>query len=319
MGRGRRVRSGLISPACVLIALCVGGLATPAFAREVGGGGGEGTAGDQYASGELLNDGSGAEVVVADGSDLGDPTAPRAGGGNVTCGWYEMNGETDSVGAPLDWRLLTDPPPSWVGRQVSVMRVCSDGAAYDVGDIVTFTLPVDRPLVVDPRELALRARSRLPFPLPDVAFSPPLEDPDDFLLVRLETWIWATNWAEVSRTASAGGVVATVTARPVRLVWDFTPRRSDPETEGGCPGPGTAYDPSKPPDAQSTACSITFRHSSADEPGAAYEGHLTVVYEVSWTSNVGAGGSLGRVPRTTVLPVRVGEQQALNESGGTNQ
>ena len=198
------------------------------------------------------------------------------------------------------------------------MRICSDGGGYSVADIVTFTLPVSAP-PADPRDLALMARERLPFPLPDVAFSPPLEDPDDFLLVQLPAWIWVRNWTEVTRTATAGGVTATVMARPVRQVWDFRPRVADRETEGGCDGPGTPYDPSRRPEEQSTECSFTFRHSSAGEPGAAYEAHLTVIYEVSWTSNIGAGGSLGTVPRTSVVPVRVGEQQALNESGGTQQ
>ena len=308
-----------VAVALTLVVTAAVVLATPAWAEPGGGGGGELGGDDQYADGELLDDGSGAEVVAGDGEDFGDPTAPRSGGGDVTCRWHELHGETDSAGPPLDWSLLTDPPPDWVGRQVSVLRICSDGGTYEAAEVVTFTLPLGGPPVVNPRDLAMMARNRLPFPLPNVAFSPPLEDPDDFLLVRLETWIWATNWAEVSRTASAGGVVATVTARPVRMTWDFTPRRSDPSTEGGCAGPGMPYDPSKRPEEQSTACSITFRHSSAAEPGAAYEGHITVIYEVSWSSNLGAGGSLGTVPRTTVMPVRVGEQQALNESGGTQQ
>ncbi len=301
-----------------MAAAVVHGPAAWAQANAGGAGGGELGGDDQYAGSELLNDGSGAEVVAGDGDELADPTGPRSGGGNVTCRWHELHGEEETAGSALDWSLLRDPPPDWVGRQVSVIRVCSDGGTYEAAEIVTFTLPVSGP-PANPRDLALMARNRLPFPLPDIAFSPPLDDPNDFLLVQLETWIWATNWAEVSRTASAGGVVATVTARPVRMTWDFTPRRSERDTEGGCAGPGTPYDPSKRPEEQSTACSITFRHSSAGEPGAAYEGHLTVIYEVSWTSNLGVGGSLGTVPRTSVVPVRVGEQQALNESGGTQQ
>ena len=286
--------------------------APPASAEDPPrGGGGELGGNDQYAEGGLLDDGSGAEVVAIDGRDLGDSTEGRRGGGNVVCRFYD-----DATGDPVNpWDL----PPELNGLTVMILRDCEDA---DTGEYVSIDLIFIVPPLsqqTDPRELALMARQQLPFPLPDVAFSPPLEDPDDFLLVQLDSWIWATNWAEVSRTASAGGVLATVTARPVRMTWDFTPRRSDPETEGGCAGPGTPYDPSKRPEAQSTACSITFRHSSAGEPGAAYEGRITVVYEVSWSSNVGAGGSLGTVPRTTVLPVRVGEQQALNESGGTNQ
>src|SRR3546814_19659252 len=126
------------------------------------------------------------------------------------------------------------------------MRLCSDGTNYEWADIVTFTLPVSGP-PADPRDVALMARNRLPFPLPDIAFSPPLEGPEDFLLVQLETWVWATNWAEVSRTAVDGGVVATVSARPVRMMGDFTPRRSDPSTQGRGAGAGQPHHPSTRP------------------------------------------------------------------------
>src|SRR4051812_44469046 len=230
------------------------------------GGGGELGGNDQYAHGELLGDGSGAEVVVNDGRDLGEETDGRQGGGNVVCHFYE-----DATGTPVDpWNL----PAALNGKTAMILRDCEDadtGEYVDVG-LMTFVVPLARQ--TDPHELAAMARERLPFPLPHMAFSPPLKSPDDFLLVHLPTWIWVENWAEVSRTASAGGVVATVTARPVRQVWDFTPRRSDPETEGGCAGPGTRYDPAKRPEEQSTECSFTFGHSSAGERGAAYEGHL---------------------------------------------
>lgn len=297
----------------LLLLVCL--LAVPvtqrvAVASAQGGGGGE-SGSDRSATGEILGDGSGAEAVAQDGGDLGDETQARRGGGNVVCHYYD-----DASGDPVNpWDL----PANLNGLHVMILRDCVDavtGEYVSIEDII-----IVPPLVpeADARDLAVMARERLPFPLPDVAFSPPLDSPDDFLLVQLPTWIWATNWTEASRTATAGGVVATVTARPVRMVWDFTPNRSDPETEGGCDGPGTPYDASRRPEDQSTECSITFRHSSAGEPGAAYEAHLTVIYEVSWTSNVGGGGSLGTVPRTTVMPVRVGEQQALNESGGTQQ
>jgi hypothetical protein len=233
-----------------------------------------------------------------------------------------MSSETDAPAGALDWNLLINPPPEMVGQQVSVLKVCDDGSAYGVSEIVTFTLPLAGPPSVDPRELALMARGRLPFPLPVVSFSPPLDSPDDFLLVQFPTWIRIENWSTESRSASAGAVTATVTARPIRQVWDFDPRTSNSEFEGGCAAQGASYDPSRPPEVQSTPCSFTFRHSSAGQPHPfpdAYEAHLSVVYEITWTSNIGAGGSLGTVIRTTVMPVRVGEQQALNESGGTDQ
>jgi hypothetical protein len=301
--------------ALLAIALALCGLAPSAHAQAGGGGGDSDGGSDQSAGGEIL--GEGADVVAEDGSDLGDPTNPRSGGGNVVCRYFhDLVGQVD-LSQP-EPPLLADMQAS--GEVVLYVRICEDA---ETGELVSWTedVALDLPAVdpIDPEQLALMARERLPFPLPEVAFAPPLESPDDFLLVQLPTWIWVENWADASRTASAGGVVATVTARPVRQVWDFTPRRSDPQTEGGCPGPGTPYDESARPEEQSTECSFTFRHSSAGEPEATYEGHLTVLYEISWTSNIGLGGSLGTVPRTSVVPVRVGEQQALNESGGTQQ
>jgi hypothetical protein len=293
----------------------VSGLVAPARAQQGGGGGDSDGGSDQSAGGEILGDG--ADAIAEDGSDLGDPTSPRPGGGNVVCRYFHsLVGQVD----------LSQPEPPELealqaaGEPILYVRICEDA---DTGELVSWTedVALDLPAVdpIDPAQLAQMARERLPFPVPEVAFAPPLESADDFLLVQLPTWIWVENWGETSRTASAGGVVATVTARPVRQVWDFTPRRSDPLTEGGCSGPGTPYDESARPEDQSTQCSFTFRHSSAGEPEATYEGHLTVLYEISWTSNIGLSGSLGTVPRTSVVPVRVGEQQALNESGGTQQ
>lgn len=310
------MRRRLIVPLLLAVAL-VGTLATDAGAQESGGGGGGDSDGgsDQSAGGDILGDG--ADVFAGDGSDLGDPTNPRPGGGNVVCRYYhDLVGQVD-LSQP-ESPALTEMQAT--GQAVLYVRICEDSVT---GDLISWTedIALDLPAIdpIDPQRLALMARNRLPFVLPEVAFSPPLESPDDFLLVQLPTWIWVENWTEESRSASAGGVVATVTARPVRQEWDFTPNRLDPETEGGCAGPGRAYDASIPPESQSTECSFTFRHSSAGEQGAAYEGHLTVFYEITWTSNIGVGGSLGTVPRTLVVPVRVGEQQALNEAGGTEQ
>ena len=295
-------------------ALAIAGALSPGVAVAESGGSDSDGGSDQSAGGSILDDG--AEAFAEDGSDLGGQTIARGGGGDVVCRYFN-----ELVG-PVD---LSQPEPPVLadlqaqGITVLYTRICDDTTT---GDLVSWSeveldLPATDP--VDPRQLALMARSRLPFTLPDVHFSPPLRSAEDFLLVQLPTWIWVEDWSSTSRTATAGGVTATVTTTPVRQEWDFTPGRHDPDTEGGCGGPGARYDPSRQPEDQSTECSITFRHSSAAEPGAAYEGHLSVVYEVTWTSNIGVGGALGEVRRTTVVPVPVGEQQALNESGGTDQ
>lgn len=151
------------------------GVMAPASAEDAPrGGGGEIGRNDQYAEGGLLDDSSGAEVVVMDGRDLGDPTENRRGGGNVVCRFYD-----DATGEPVNpWDL----PPELNGLTVMILRDCED---TDTGEYVSIDLIFIVPPLAqqtDPRELALMARQQLPFPLPDIAFSPPLEDPDDFLL-----------------------------------------------------------------------------------------------------------------------------------------
>lgn len=299
------MRGRLIPLLLALSSIGVSGEAAAAQTPPVGGDAG-GT--DRQASGGLLSEGG--EVVVAERRDGGE-NAGSGGGGSSDCHWAGIDGSRfdpytyDSGGAQVEFAL-----------------VCRNEAGSYVFSSRYAVLPLAAAEPVDPQALAELARAQLRLPLPDVAFSPPLDDGDDFLLVGLETWLWVENWRPASRSASAGGVTATVTATPIRQEWDFAPGVADPELEGGCDSGGAAWDPGRPPEAQSSECTFTFTHSSAGRPephGDAYEGHLTVIHELSWTSNVGAGGTLGTVRRTTVVPVRVGEQQALNESGGTQQ
>lgn len=285
----------------VLVGLSVIAVVPPAWAAGPGDMGGEsGT--DQQATGDLLGDGS-AEVTVSDGKDLGPADRPRVGGGNVTCRWYGMNAETENPAGPVNWDLLRNPPPELVGVVVSVLRVCDDGSgAYAEAEVVRRRMPTGQPPPVDPRRLAAMARSRLPLPLPVARTSPAGEQ-----TVNLETWMWVENWTDQTRTASAGGVTATVTARPVRQVWSF----GVPGETKVCTGAGKPYDLSLQPWQQSTTCGYTFRHSSATQPHAVYKVTASLVWHITWSSNIGAAGDLGFVTRTTNIPMSVAEHQAL--------
>ncbi len=73
------------------------------------------------------------------------------------------------------------------------------------------------------------------------------------------TWLWVDGpWEPSSATAEVAGVSATVTARPVRVVWD---------TGDGagvtCDGPGTPYDPAHPSAGRDSACTHVYGRSSA--------------------------------------------------------
>lgn len=260
---------------------------------------------DQSAGGELLGDGT-AETWAEDGSDLGAEDQPRQGGGHVTCRWFGMD-EGDNPAGRVDWDYMRNPPEELVGTRIAVLRVCSDdGGTYYNAEVVTLRLPTGRPPAVDPRRLALMARSRLSLPLPEARTSP-----DGDQTVNLETWLWVENWEEQSRTATAGGVTAVVVATPVEQRWVF----GMPGEEKVCFDGGVPYDFSKEPSEQSTTCGYTFRHSSAGQPDDVFQVTATLVWHITWTSNVGASGDLGFVSRTVTIPTRVAEHQALNERG----
>lgn len=289
-----RLRRAFVSAlaASVLLGVCASGAAA---ASEPAPGGAFG--GDQEASGELLGDGS-AEAVARDGGDLGDNREARRGGGNVVCRFYD-----DATGEPVNpWDLS----PELNGLRVMVLRMCDD---VTTGEYVSINLIIIVPPLATPadaRELAVMARSRLPLPLPEARMNPSGDQ-----TVNLPTWLWVDNWETQTRTATAGGVTSTVVATPIEQRWTFG---SSAERKV-CADAGTPYDMSRSASEQATDCSYTFRHSSAGQPGDAYRVTVTLVWHVTWTSNIGASGDLGFVSRTTTIPTRVAEHQALNDSG----
>lgn len=288
-------RLGVVLISLVLLGPAV--FARTASASPAQGGGGE-SGSDRSATGELLGDGS-AEAVARDGGDLGNDREARRGGGNVVCRFYD-----DASGEPVNpWNLM----PELNGLQVQILRMCEDASTgeYVSIDIIIVVPPLATP--ADARELAVMARSRLPLPLPEARMNPAGEQ-----TVNLPTWLWVDNWEPQSRTATAGGVTSTVVATPVEQRWTF----GSPSERKVCADAGTPYEASRPAAEQSTNCSYTFRHSSAGQPGDAYRVTVTLVWHVTWTSNIGASGDLGFVSRTTTIPTRVAEHQALNESGG---
>lgn len=287
---------GVAGSSLVLTALLALAPASVGAAAAQGGGGESGS--DRSATGELLGDGS-AEVVARDGGDLGDDGAPRGGGGNVVCHYYD-----DASGDPVNpWDLS----PEVNGLNVMILRDCVDA---DTGEYVSIDLiTVVPPLVPqpDPGELAVMARSRLPLPLPAARMNPEGDQ-----TVNLASWLWVDNWQTQTRSATAGGVTSVVVATPVEQRWTF----GSPSEKQICTDAGTPYDTSRPASEQSTTCSYTFRHSSAGQPENAYRVTVTLVWHVTWTSNIGASGDLGFVSRTATIPTRVAEHQALNDSWG---
>lgn len=118
-------------------------------------------------------------------------------------------------------------------------------------------------------------------------------------LVNLEAWFWAETWDGVE--ATAGDVSVTVSAEPRALVVD----PGDGSGPFTCTGPQPAYDSTKPARAQSSNCTHTYTRAGR------YTATATIVYDVSFSSNVGVGGDLGTIEPDSTTSIVVHESQAL--------
>lgn len=177
-------------------------------------------------------------------------------------------------------------------------KVC-DGSIVAVGGMGI----VPEGGAVDPRELAASAKESLPIADPPIATSP---GENQKTYAQVKTWLWVDEswWTTYSATASAGRVSATVTASPTVASWSTG--------DGGsldCAGPGVEWRRGLPEDG--TYCSHVYRNSSAGTSEGTYQLGVDVAFDVTWTSSIGQGGSLGTVTRTSSRPIEVGEIQAI--------
>lgn len=160
--------------------------------------------------------------------------------------------------------------------------------------------------LVDPAALAADALASIDIGAPAIRTSP---SADGRLYVQIPTWLWIDEgwWKPYQASASAGRVTSTVTAKPVKTTWTMGDGSSV-----SCTGSGRAWHPGLPDDASD--CRHTYRNSSAAKPGNTFHLEATVTFEVTWTSNLGPGGTLPAITRTSGVDAEVGEIQAV----GTN-
>jgi len=132
-------------------------------------------------------------------------------------------------------------------------------------------------------------------PAPWGQFAPPARRG----VVTLGTWFWVNPlmWVPIRATAwvptPRGPLIVTTTATPKRLI--FSP--GDKHLGDGpvdCAGPGVPWIEAFG-DRLPSPCMYTYRHSSVHHPSGAFPASLAVRWHVSYTSNMGASGSLGDV------------------------
>lgn len=243
---------------------------------------------DTSATGELLGNQQGAGVTAQfNNTRPGGGGGGGGGGGNdnsgITCRLTFATGagsRSDSLSGE-ELQAAYDQQVAAGRDAVSVVRICSDEA----GNIVSTEL-IDwapgTPVEVDPEVLAEMAREWLTFPAPAGDTSPPLATGT---VAQLPTYLRIENWADVSRTATAGPVSATVTATPVRQAWSI-----GGDVVAQCDRPGVLVEAGA--QAPADACGWTPEHSSAGQRTRSESGEpcfnvtVTMTWDVSWTSNV---------------------------------
>lgn len=128
-------------------------------------------------------------------------------------------------------RYSPQPPkdyPGWKGRTDGAIYMCTppDGTGEGIYD---FWAPESgspgAPQMIDPVVLAEEAVRTMRLQAVQIGITPP-EGADSYTLLGLPTWMWvdepaAATWGPITRSASAGAVTVTATARVSNVVWDM--------------------------------------------------------------------------------------------------
>lgn len=214
-----------------------------------------------------------------------------------SAGGYATNEQFRS-GAPAG-----EDPGGWVVRE------CSNGSL----DTAWVPAAPGDGSPVSPQRLAQRAVGRLPLPLPAPSFEPRRSSSaGPATLVAIPTSFFLDGWEPITQRTEAGGMWAVVTAEPVAATW----WPGDGGAPMKCTSAGHARAPAAAP---STACTHTYRRSSAAQPNNVYTGRVVVTWQVQWRGSGGLAGTLPLMERQTTFPVAVAERQTVIVVGGEDR
>jgi len=240
------------------------------------------------------------------------PVVQPAGGGSpngspaVTCSYIL---DTSNVAShPADYPGL-HAPGHVVGTDGSYYhRYCTDGSQRFVWAPRGVASVAAGVPTVTPAQLAVEARDRLVLTHPAVHRSPDQTlsyQGMPYTYVRLWTWYWTdpADYKPLSHTLSVGPLSATVTAKPVGLLFD----PADGSRLVVCDGPGREW--MKPDDAHEPpgGCGYQYRHAT----DRALPARVGIVWRVSWTGTAGTGGTLPAMETFTSSPLRVLQIQTV--------
>ncbi|MFC0862362.1 hypothetical protein ACFHYQ_08635 [Sphaerimonospora cavernae] len=225
-----------------------------------------------------------------------------------------------AVSLPTGWEIWaksgSSKPASPVRARPTVAPKATEGVDPDCAPdgsqspdrfYCSLVRPGSGKAAVTPQMLAAQAVRELVLPLPQVRTAPPRGRP---AMVGVPQWFWLYGdgqWKPISKRVQAGDVWAEVVASPRRLV--ISPGTGLPDV--ACQGPGSVYDPDRPPKEQQSGCTYLYERSSAGQPGGVHRVSATVVWGATWRGSGGTGGALAPISRTTSFSLPVAEAQAL--------
>ena len=226
------------------------------------------------------------------------PVKDTSGARKVTCAdqWGEdMDCDPPSSGAwwSADRRCWVEPAdpqpavddPRWNGRTDGAIYACWLPRPPGVGGSfgVSYFWADSAPAQVNPGQLARDAVDSMNLVPPTVGATP-LPKATAVSLIGLPTWLWIEgadehSWGPITRTAAAGGVTVTATAKVAKVVWDM----GDGNTVT-CTNKGTEWTPAKGT-GDSPTCG--YRYNSRGERTIT----ATTYWEVDW-SGAGQSGTI---------------------------
>ncbi len=216
----------------------------------------------------------------------------------VTCEWkgQEVDCTSDEgtwSNARQCWVQMADPQPVadsslWEGHTDGAIYKCSppSGGGGLLGVAwggITYFWSDAAPVAVNPSALAREAVERMNLRSPRVGATP-LPSSDAVSVIGLPTWLWVDNadergWGPITRSASAGGVTVTATARVSKVVWDM-----GDGNRVTCRNAGTEWTPAKG-DGDSPTCGYRY-----ETPGM-HTITATTFWRVGW-SGAGQSGTI---------------------------
>ncbi len=249
-------------------------------------------------------------IQVPGSSGRGTIVQPVRGGNAhgspaVTC-QYVLD-TSNQASHPQDYPGLHDPGHVDGVAGSYYYRYCTDGSAQFVW-VPNGTTPSVGVATLTPAQLAVEARDLLVLSHPTVNRSPDATltfRGEPFTYVNLGTYFYtsAASYRPVSHTLSVGPVSATVTAKPVGLLFD----PGDGSKAVVCEGPGRDWMKSDADHDAPGGCSYRYSAATDKELPARVE----ILWQVSWTGTAGTGGTLPTMETITRSPLRVLQIQTV--------